>query len=262
MNISCIQMDMALGKREENFLRARTLAEKAMEEKPDVLVFPELWDVGFFPREELLSLSLGEEERAKAFFGTLARQFNVNIVAGSIASRREGKVYNTALVFDRTGSCIARYDKSHLFSPMGENDWFAPGHRLCTFFLDAVPCGLLICYDLRFPEAARTLALSGMDVLFVVAQWPRERVSQMKTLLSARAVENQVYALCCNSCATAGDTVYGGNSCAFDPLGNCLSQAGEREEILPVSCDPGSLPALRKAIPVFGERRPEIYKNF
>jgi len=260
MNISCIQMDMRLGNRAENFAHAEALIDKAMAEKPDVIVLPELWDVGFFPKENLPAVSDEAGRQVRKFCGSLAKKYAVNLVAGSVATLYERKVYNSALVFDREGKCIAQYHKSHLFSPMGEDKHFAAGDSLCTFLLDGVACGIILCYDLRFPELPRSLVLQGMDVLFVPAQWPKVRVEQYQLLLAARAVENQVFCVGCNSCGTAYDTVYGGSSCIFDPTGKEIAAAGEREEILTARCDLQMLETIRKAMPVFHDRKPKIYK--
>lgn len=260
MKITCIQMDMALGKPDENFSRAKKLIAKAAEEQPDVLVLPETWNTGFFPRENLAVLSKGSSRRVRAELGSLAAEYGVNLVAGSVADLRDGKVYNTALVFDRTGTCVADYDKTHLFSPMGEDQYFVPGDHLCRFMLDGRPCGLIICYDLRFPELTRSLALLGMDLLFVVSQWPEARISHLDTLLRARAIENQVFVVCCNSCGKAGDTVFGGSSAVIDPLGTVLAQGGRTEALVSASCDFSVLKGVRGSIPVFRDRRKDLYE--
>lgn len=117
---------------------------------PDVLVLPETWNTGFFPREGLSLLCDRDGEMVKARIGSLAEQYHVNIIAGSVSNMRNGQVFNTAMVFDRSGVCIASYDKTHLFSPMGEDAYYAPGDHLCRFSLDGIQCGLVICYDIRF----------------------------------------------------------------------------------------------------------------
>ena len=260
MKIACVQMDMKLGHSDENFALAAQLIEKAMESAPDVLVLPETWNTGFFPRENLADLADRDCARVKAQIGALARKFRVNIVAGSVANVRAGKVYNTACVFDREGNCIGSYDKTHLFSPMGEDRFFTAGDHLCRFSLDGANCGILICYDLRFPELSRSLALQGLDMLFVVSQWPEVRIPHLQTLTAARAIENQVFLVCCNACGTAGDTRFGGSSCILDPLGNPIARAGETEQILTGDCDLQILTSIRGSIPVFRDRRPELYR--
>lgn len=260
MKVACLQMDMLLAKPEENFSHAAKLVKQAMEAQPDVLVLPETWNTGFFPRENLQALCDRDGIQVKQVFGALAERNQVNIVAGSVSNVRGGKVYNTAMVFDRTGVCIASYDKTHLFTPMGEDNYYTPGDRLCTFVLDGVKCGLIICYDVRFPELTRSLTLPGLDMLFVVSQWPKVRTFHLRSLTTARAIENQMFLVCCNSCGTAGQTVFGGNSAIIDPWGETVALAGETEEILTADCDLQILTNIRGSIPVFRDRRPSLYK--
>lgn len=259
MKISCLQMQVQLAQPEQNLAHAEELIRRAMTERPDVLVLPETWNTGFFPREGLAALSDQDGALVRRELGALAEKYGVHLVAGSVSNRRGNRVYNTALVFDRTGRCVAEYDKTHLFSPMGENAYYTPGERLCRFELDGVPCGLIICYDLRFPELSRRLALEGAELLFVVSQWPAARVSHLRSLIDARAIENQMFVVCCNACGQAGETVYGGHSSMVDPWGRLLAEAGPEEEILTARCERSAVAEARAAIPVFRDRRPSLY---
>lgn len=261
MKISCIQMDMAFCQPEENFRRAEALVRHtAQTQAPDVIVLPETWNTGFFPREGLEALCDQDCSRLKRVFSPLARELNTAIVAGSVSNVRGSRVYNTACVFDRTGAPICEYDKTHLFSPMDEHRFFTPGDHLCRFTLDGVRCGLLICYDIRFPELTRTLAVQGMDVLFLVAQWPQARIAHLRALVTARAIENQCFVACCNSCGTAGQTVYGGGSVILDPWGKALADAGPAPGCISAVCDDSILREIRDSINVFRDRRPELYR--
>ena len=259
MKISCIQMNVRAGAPEENFSRAETLLKKAAKKKPDVILLPELWNTGFAPQNIDPALADEDGARTKALCGRLAREHGVNIVAGSALTSKGGKRYNTCYVFDRLGDCIAEYDKTHLFSPSGEGEAYASGDKLVTFLLDGVTCGVLICYDLRFGEIVRALALSGAKVLFIPAEWPRQRVEQMLTLLRARAIENQLYSALCNGCGEAFGTRFGGNSAIIDPLGNALALAGRSERILSAEIDLQAQECIRKELPVFLDRRPTLY---
>lgn len=260
MKVTCIQMDMHFGRPEENFQKASALIDSAMAEQPDVLVLPELWTTGFFPKENLSALSDRNGERVKDVIGSLAKKHRVNIVAGSVAETQGEKVYNTCYVFNRKGDCIAQYRKTHLFSPMGEDQAFAAGDDLCTFTLDGVPCGVIICYDVRFPELSRSLTLKGIDCLFMVAQWPIQRIGHLQTLCSARAIENQVFFICCNSCGKADGTDYGGHSAIIDPLGKILAQASTEETAISAHLDLTALSDIRNSINVFADRRPNLYR--
>ena len=252
-------MDVRLGCVEENFLHAENLIGAAIKDAPDVIVLPETWNTGFFPKENLAALADRDGYAVKDRIGSLAKKYRVNIVAGSVSNVRDGAVYNTAYVFDRSGNCIATYDKTHLFSPMGENSFYQAGDHLCQCELDGIRCGLIICYDLRFPELTRALALRGMDMLFIVSQWPDARISHLKSLCAARAIENQVFLANCNACGSAGQTRFGGNSAMYDPLGQVLARAGSEETVFSAECDFSVLPSLRNAIPVFTDRRQDLY---
>lgn len=260
MKIACLQMKMEIGCPAENFAHAVQMVEKAMEDAPDVLILPETWNTGFFPKENLQALCDRDGERVKAVFGTLAKAHHVNIVAGSVSNVREDRVYNTAMVFDRQGNCVASYDKTHLFTPAGEDNYYTPGDHLCRFTLDGISCGIVICYDVRFPELIRCLTVPGLDMLFVVSQWPDVRISHLRSLTTARAIENQMFVCCCNSCGQAGKARYGGNSAVIDPWGETIALAGTGEQILTASCDLTVLNNIRGSIPVFRDRRPELYR--
>lgn len=260
MKVSCLQMNMKLGCMGENFAHAEALIYEAMKSTPDLIVLPETWNSGFFPKGDLLAKNCCHDGReVKERIGELAHKYSVNIAAGSVSDIREGRVYNTAYIFDRNGSCVASYDKTHLFTPMGEDEFYTRGDRLCRFALDGYNCGIVICYDIRFPELTRTLALEGLDMLIVVSQWPKERIFHLRTLTTARAIENQMYVVCCNSCGIADKTVYGGNSAVIDPYGNTMALASDKEEIITAECDMTVLDRIRASIPVFCDRRSELY---
>ena len=249
-----------LGQCDDNFAKAAALiAQTAKAEHPDVILLPELWNAGFFPKD---AAGCADENgaRTRAMMAELAKEYAVNLVAGSVITSRGGRVYNTAYVFDRAGDCIASYDKTHLFTPMGEDRTFAAGDALCRFRLDdGVNCAIIVCYDLRFPELVRTLALPGLDVLFVPAEWPDKRIVHLKTLARARAIENQMFLALSNGCGMANDTRFGGNSGILDPWGEWLAEAGAEETAITAELDLATLTKIRSTIPVFADRRPELY---
>ena len=252
-------MNIELGRPDINFAHAKQLICDAVKEKTDVLVLPETWNTGFFPKDNLAEISCNDGIEVKEQIGRLAREYGVNIVAGSVSNKKENRIYNTAFVFNRKGECVAEYDKTHLFTPLCEDKYYTAGDRLCCFELDGVRCGIIICYELRFPELIRTLALSNIDMLFIVSQWPKTRTFHLRTLTTARAIENQIFVACCNSCGRALDTVFGGNSAIINPLGETLALAGETEEIISAECDMNILNEVSESIPVFRDRREELY---
>lgn len=256
MKIACVQMNTVLADPDRNFDRAcRLIRQAAARHAPDVIVLPEMWNLGFFPREGLAELADRDGQRTRQVLGGLAAELGVNLVAGSVAEVRDGRVYNTAHVFDRAGQCVYRYDKTHLFSPAGEPEFFTAGDRYGVFRLDGVPCGLILCYDLRFPELTRSLRLEGADVLFIPAQWPAARLTHLEILTRARAIENQMFAVLVNACGACA-----GHSALIDPWGEPLAAAGDGEELLAAELRPEVLAEIRGSINVFRDRRPELYR--
>ena len=142
---------------------------------------------------------------------------------------------------------------------MGEDKFFEKGKNICKFTLDGKSCGIIICYDIRFPELTRSMSVNGLDCLFIVCQWPSVRIPHLTTLVKARAIENQMFTVCCNSCGKAGDTIYGGSSLMVDPWGVELVSAGEKEEIIKAQLDFGIIENIRNNINVFKDRRVDLY---
>jgi omega-amidase len=261
MEISVVQMNMKFADPAYNFKHAEELIRLAAKQKPDVVLLPETWNTGFFPTENLAGLSDKDGQKLKKMCGTLAQELNLNIVAGSISNLRpDGKIYNTSYIFDRQGQVVADYDKIHAFTPMGEDKFYQQGNRAVTFELDGHKCGIIICYDVRFLELVRMLALQKIDILFVPAQWPVERRFHWTTLTTARAIENQMFVVTCNSCGTAGTTVFGGYSRILDPWGETIAAAGEKEEIITGEINFSVIDDIRKRINIYRDRRPELYK--
>lgn len=260
MRISLLQMDMLENKAAENRTHAEAMIRAAVaSERPDVVVLPETWNLGFAPHTVDKAQADRDGAETIALLSALAKELAVNIVGGSVVNQRAGGLYNTAFVFDRAGECVASYDKTHLFSPMGEDRVFCKGNALCRFSLDTMQCAIIICYDLRFPELIRSLALPGLDLLFVVSEWPAVRSEHLSVLTRARAIENQMFVALCNSCGTANGTIYGGGSAVIDPLGNVLIQAGETETVVTADVEQETLADIRARIPVFCDRRAELY---
>lgn len=222
----------------------------------DVVVFPELWTTGY--AADLPALAEAGGRRSLAQVRALARAAGANLVAGSLVLPGRGGLYNTACAIDRHGRVVARYRKVHLCTPLGEEALFLPGKGARTFELDGVTCGLLICYDLRFPELSRLLVLAGARVLFYPARWPARRLAHWRALLVARAIENQCFVVGVNSVGVRGDL--GGGSLVVDPWGEVLAEGGSFEEILEVEIDLARVAEVRAYFPALADRAPVAYR--
>ncbi len=191
----------------------------------DVLIFPELVDGGYAALARGKGRHTAGDSLLRAF-AALTRTGVPLCIAGSILlNRPRRKATNTSLIFHR-GRCVCRYEKIHLF--VGDKPYFAPGRTIAMFSLPVrrrrLRSGVILCYDLRFPELVRAMALRGMRILFVPARWPSVRDLAWRSLLRARAIENQIFVVGCN-----GPGREGGPSYVFDPMGKeLLSTKGKR----------------------------------
>lgn len=175
----------------------------------DVLLFPELLDGGYAAlKHRARPHRVGDPFITD--FVTASMALPACIVAGSIAvedpSRRRT---NTCFVYQQ-GHLLHRYDKIHLFRPTLDHRYFVPGTTIHPFVMNAgemrLRAGVVICYDLRFPELTRSLAQQGIRILFVPARWPAVRDESWQTLLNARAIENQIFVVGCNALGPEGGT--------------------------------------------------------
>ncbi len=260
MKISILQLDVKVCNPEENYINAKNMIKKAAEEKADVVCLPEMWNVGFLSKNCINHYCDVDGKITKNMFNNLASEYNVNIVAGSVANKRENELYNTSYIFNKKGNCIAEYEKIHLFSYMKEDEVFGKGNRLVTFEIDNVKCGIIICYDLRFLEIIRKQALQGIKILFVVAQWPKERIENWEILNRARAIENQIFVVAANGCGKFDDITYGGNSLIIGPNGDILAKGNSKQSIISCDIDIDEIDKVRSIIKIYDDRREELYK--
>ncbi len=256
--ISVIQMEVVPGMPEINRQKASSLIAEAASRKPDIVILPEMWntayelknigciaDIDGFPTLELLK--------------ELAIKHDINIIGGSIANRVEDKVYNSAFIVNRKGETVESYNKIHLFGLMEEDKYLTAGNKECVFELDSIKCGLIICYDLRFPELSRKLALNDIKLLFVPAQWPKEREYHWSTLLAARAIENQIYIIAVNRAGRDEKDSFAGCSMVIDPWGEVMAKLDNREQICHIEVDLNKIAEVRSKIDIYKDRVPELY---
>jgi omega-amidase len=256
--IACLQMDIAFGNAAQNYEAASTLIEKASSETPDIIVLPELWTTGY-DLENLKDKADEEAREASAFLKETAIKHKVHVVGGSVANKTESGIENTMLVFDKNGEQAGKYSKLHLFKLMDEHLYLAAGIEKGLFSLDSHKFAGLICYDIRFPEWVRAHALLNVEAMFVVAEWPIQRLEHWRALLIARAIENQCYVIACNRSGSDPNNTFAGHSMVIGPWGDVIAEAGEGQEILVAEIDLEQVQDARSRIPIFADRRPELY---
>lgn len=258
LQLSLGQIDVRLGAVEENFDRVSAFTDEAARRGSRLVVFPELWSTAYdlenWPKHAD-ALGQGMFER----LGALARQHRI-AVAGSILEAKDGRAYNTLVVYGAGGDLEGLYRKVHLVPMLDEPRWLAAGDRLSLVEPEWGKTGLGICYDLRFPEMWRRYAVDGARLLLIPAEWPARRAEHWKTLLRARAIENQVYIAACNRVGESKGELFAGRSAVLDPWGDVVIEAGETAEaLLSVEIDLSRVDEIRARIPVFAGRRSDLY---
>ncbi|WP_419885634.1 carbon-nitrogen family hydrolase [Paenibacillus sp. B-A-8] len=259
MRISLIQTDIAFGNPAMNYATVANKISEAAAASPDCLILPELWTTGY----DLTRLEeIGDLDGAitKEFISSLAKQYNINIVAGSVASRNASGVTNRMFIFNRAGELVGEYSKLHLFQLMDEHLYLQPGEAKGLFSMEGTLCAGLICYDIRFPEWVRAHTAQGAEILFVSAEWPLSRLSHWRALLISRAIENQCYVIACNRAGNDPNNTFAGHSMIIDPWGDILVEASEGEEILTGDIALHKVREIRSQIPIFADRRPDLYE--
>jgi len=254
-------MDIELGNPDANYKKITILTKKIMhqKEKPEVIVLPELWTTGYAFNQIEGVASLEGNEPAD-FLGKLSKQYGVWFVGGSVIASTSTGYVNRAQIINPNGKLVAIYDKVHLFGLMNEDKYFVNGKKISIFNINGITSSCVICYDIRFCEIIRKIALSEVKLLFVSAEWPHPRLDHWRTLLIARAIENQIYVVACNRVGKTGKNIFFGHSMVINPWGDVVAELHEeKENIITVNINLTIVEKIRKEMPIFKDRRPEVY---
>lgn len=269
IRVACVQMTSRQDKA-ANLERAEALVARAASTGADIVVLPEKWNlIGTADDFRATAEPLDGGESVQAM-STWARTLGISLVGGSITERRDGheKLSNTSCVFGADGELVAVYRKIHLFDvEVGghvyrESEAEEPGTEPVLAHIEDWPVGLSVCYDVRFPELYRILALEGAELVTVPAHFttPTGR-DHWHVLLRARAIENQLYVA---AAGQVGETLSGkpayGRSLIADPWGTVLAQAPDEETVIVAELDRTRLRGIRTKLPSLANRRPEAYR--
>ncbi|MDY6875239.1 MAG: nitrilase-related carbon-nitrogen hydrolase [Chloroflexota bacterium] len=258
LTIALAQMDIHTARPEDNLARARNFAAQAHEASADLLLLPELWLHGYdLERAGEWAAPLGEGGFAQ--MAALASEFGLHL-AGSLLERHTGGVSNTAVLYAPDGALLGSYRKIHLFRLMQEHHYLTPGDHATLCPTPWGPVGLAICYDLRFPELFRAMALAGAVLFLVPAQWPVRRVEAWFLLARARAVENELIVTACNRVGSDDQVEFPGRSCVVDPWGHVLVEGDDRERLLVAQTDLREISKARRYLTIYQDRRPDAYR--
>ncbi len=259
MKIAVLQIDIDFENPENNRRKVSEMIDKASAGYPDVILMPEMWNTSF-NFETIDDNSDKKGQPSMNLLSEKASKYRVNIVAGSISDKKNNKIYNRSYVINRDGAVIFTYDKIHLVHHANEDKYIEAGNYIDIFELDGVKCGIIICYDLRFPEISRTLALKGAEVIFAPVQWFKSRLDHYEVLCKARALENQVYIVSANRIGKEFKAVFPGHSMVVGPWANILGRMDDREGVLHCEIDLKLIHRIRKKVTCYQDRRPDLYQ--
>ena len=250
MKVAAIQHDITWEDRDATLTHITPMVAKAAAEGARLVVLPEMFAVGFSMQPQRAAEPVGGP--TSAWLVEQARTLGIWI-GGSIPERGEGRPRNVFVLAGPDGT-THRYAKVHPFTYSGEHEHYDSGDELVTVEVDGVRIALFVCYDLRFADEFWGLA-EDTDLYLVVASWPASRAHHWRSLLLARAIENQAYVVGCNRVGDGNGTHYAGGSCIVDPQGQVLASEGDHEAVLFAEVDPTTVAATRDRFPFLRDRR-------
>jgi predicted amidohydrolase len=248
-----------------NLRRVRDALDEAAAGRADLAVFPEATLARF--GSDLRALAEPLDGPFAAAVAAACAATGVAAVVGTFEPAPDGRVYNTAVAFSAAGQLVARYRKLHLFDAFSqqESDLVAPGSDVVLATLAGTAVGLQICYDIRFPELTRALAVGGASLVTVSAAWQAGlfKEEHWVTLLRARAIENTLWIAAVGQVPDTGDKPTGaptgvGRSMLIDPLGVVRADLGPSPEVAVVNADLSLVETVRKTLPSLANRREDV----
>lgn len=260
MKIAAAQLNVSPGETDTNTGKMLQYLEKASASGADVIVFPEMSDTGY-DMPTILKTAQPWDRGPVSALRAAAKRNAIAVIAG-VSERTSDGVYNGTAVIDKDGELIGSYRKTHLITaePMLEHHFLKAGDRLGRGDILGHKIGLMTCYDIRFPEVARTLSIEGAEILFIPSAFPLVRLPHWTSLLSARAIENQVFVVACNRVGHDAGVTFCGTSTILDPYGTVVASASDIHESLIIGeLNFEMLSIVRSQIKVHQDRRPSLY---
>jgi predicted amidohydrolase len=260
---ACIQFDVRPGDVASNVTSMRDGVEEAVTAGAALCVLPELWSTSFLSTFDASTLQAAEA--AENDLRELSAKHGI-VTVGSTIEPHGDKVYNTAYVYER-GQLRGAYRKIHMFSPNLEHRHHIGGNepRIAETSLGRI--GVLICYDLRFPELSRFYFHKGAELLAVPGQWPEARAQHWRTLLRARAIENELFVIGCNRTGQepslkSGEAMpFPGDGRIIDPTGEILASGSGSAGAVVADIELRKVRTMRRILPVQRDQRPSVYRR-
>jgi len=261
MKVAAAQISCVLGDFDANLAKIRAFAGRARDLGAELVVFPEMSDTGY-SMPVIQKHARPWKEGAVDELQKIAKQNSIGIIAG-ISDRDGDSIFNAQVFVSANGDVLGKYRKTHLVTaaPLDERVCFSPGNEFVVCKLGDFNVGLSICYDLRFPEMARTLVVKhGANVIVNSSAWPTVRAEHLRILALARAVENQSYYIVANRAGTDDGVTLCGSSMIIDASGKILAAASpDGEELIHGEISSPAIAEVRNRVPAFAHRRGELY---
>jgi omega-amidase len=265
LTIALAQIKIAGLRPEDNIIKGESFVAKAKDQGADLICFPEMWTTGlnWHRDERLLPAHRNYRDQASA----LAAKYRIWLNGSMLNTNELGQATNTSLLFNDQGETVGGYSKTHLFSLLNEAQHLTAGNSLTIIQTPWGKFGLSICYDIRFPELFRAYALQGVELILSPIAFPYPRRDHWRTLVRARAIEEQLFMVGTNRVGsedleTEGKQTYFGTSCIIDPWGETVTEGSEdKEELLVATIDLDKVKEVRSKMTVFQDRRPELYRG-
>ncbi len=264
--IALCQMKVGLNKA-QNIKKSLEFIEEAGK-KADLVVLPEMFNCPYQTDQFPLYAERASESPTLKAVSQAARDSEVYLVAGSIPERDQESIYNTSFIYNPSGELLARHRKLHLFDidipgqiQFKESDTLQPGGQVTVVDTDFAKLGVAICYDVRFPELSRLMALQGAQLLIFPGAFNLTTGPVHWEILSrVRALDNQVYlAMCSPARDEKASYVAYGHSLVADPWGSVVAEAGTGEEIIYAPIKTSHLRKARQDLPLLKNRRTDLY---
>ncbi|SFR69840.1 carbon-nitrogen family hydrolase [Halogeometricum limi] len=255
MNVAAVQIPAAESV-EANVERAVSRVRAAAEKGAELVVLPEMWNVGYFAFDAYEAAAEPVDGPTATRLSELAAELGIHLHGGSIVERDGGDLYNTSLLFDPAGDRIATYRKVHLFGYESEESAIlTPGEDVVAADTELGTVGLTTCYDLRFPELYRQLVDEGVEMLLVTSAWPNARADHWHLFTRTRAVESQVFLVAANLTGTNRGVSLAGQSVVVDPWGTQRANAGNGPHTAHAEVDIETVSEVRSEFPALHDRR-------
>lgn len=254
MRVAGLQLDIVWETPSENFRRAENLAAQAADAGARLLVLPEMFATGFSMRAEVMATFALE---IRQFLADLAIRHQLWVVGG-FAEPGEERPANACGVFAADGREILHYRKIHSFSLADEQRHYEAGDQIGTVEIEGVRVTPLICYDIRFPELFR-VAATATDLFVVIANWPARRAHAWRTLLAARAIEDQAWVLGVNRVGDAEGYPHRGDTTLVDPWGKIVDTLADEPGVVAGEVNVEVVRQARERFRFLDDRRPDLY---